>query len=125
MAELVAKSSLETVKRLDDGARISGIVKGGTSRVLKIDLTVGTAVAMAATQALRLQLPFYSIVLTENASSGHCQIQILLTEKSEEVSAAALLLEKSPAFKLLKTSSTVVLAAGVLAFVANFCLLLA
>ena len=111
--EAVAKAALEHSTRFDGDATLGGIVKNGSGcRVVKINLGVQTAIAMAAMQSLRLALPFHQVVLTENAATGRCQLQVLCSEHANEVAAAAEILEKGSAFRFLRQLSGLVGAAG-------------
>ena len=118
MVEAVASAALATVQRFDSTAKLGGIVKCGLgSKAIKLDLAVSTGVAMAATQAVRLQLPFHNVILSENASTGACQIQVLVSQRSAEITAAAGILENTPAFKALEKSSKVFAVLGLAVFV--------
>ena len=117
--EAVAKAALEHAKRFDGDAALSGIVKigNGSTRLVKINLGVQTAIALAAMQSLRLAFPFHQVVLAENAATGRCQLQILCSEHANEVAAAAEILEKGSAFRFLRQLSGLVGVAGGVALI--------
>jgi hypothetical protein len=85
-----AEHVLLVAKRIDAGARISGVVRVDEGVVVKLtpSTDAGTATALAVLTAVRLAFPYATCTMVEDALTGATEVQVIVHAAAEEFAIA-------------------------------------